>query len=264
MTVDTSAPLIVAAMPSEMRHALDVSVEPSRRRLGPWVRWSVRLDDQPATLLLTGIGMVNAGAALARALCDLTPSMVLNFGCAGAHRDDVHPGDVVIGTRYVHHRAVTILPDGGERHTGTPISPEDSSAFVDGFDADPELLELALAASSDWSPEPWCQPSRPDGRVAVHTGPLASADSWAQSTDLINWIHGQHATLCEDMEAAALGQVARMHGIPFLAIKDISNNEFHQQTDHGDYGGPSLQDVEHQVGKRAFELVRRILSCRES
>lgn len=259
MAVDRDAPLIVTAMPSELRHALDVVGETKRRKLGPWVRWSATLDGQPVNLLLTGIGMVNAGAALARALCDSTPAIVVNYGCAGAHRDDIHPGDVVIGDRYVHHRSVTVLPEGGERHSGTPISPEDSTVFVDRFDADPDLLALARSASTGWSPDPWGGQDASELNSSVRIGPIASADTWTQSTAHIERIHSEHGSLCEDMEAAALAQIATMHHVPFLAIKDISNNEFHAQTEHGEYGGPTLHEVEDQVGKRAFDFTRRIL-----
>lgn len=261
MEIDRSAPLVVGAMPSELRHPIEAGSQPARRQIGPWVHWCVTLGEQRVNLLLTGIGMVNAGAALARALCELQPEIVLNYGCSGAHRDDIHPGDVVIGTRYVHHRAVTILPEGGEQYSGTPIAPEDSSAFVDGFDADPDVLTLANAASDGWRPDPWKGPGGPQS-PSVHSGPIASADAWTQSLALINEIHERHGTLCEDMEAAALAQIASMHRVPFLAIKDISNNEFHSATDLGEYGGPTLQAVEQQVGKRAFELVRRILERR--
>jgi adenosylhomocysteine nucleosidase len=253
-----SGPLIVVAMPSEMRHALEAVDSAERESIGPWVRWSAELDGNPVTLLLSGIGMVNAGAALSRALCGLSPTFVINYGCAGAHRAEMHPGDVVIGTRYVHHRSVTLLPSGEEKYSGTPVAPEDSSCFLDGFEADSSLLALAEGAAEEWHPEPW--PGIHDDRLPmVHTGTLTSADAWTQATSIIERIHSEHGTFCEDMEAAALAQVCWMHQIPFLAIKDISNNEFHLATDHGGTGGPSLASVMNEVGGRAFDLVRRAL-----
>jgi hypothetical protein len=35
------------------------------------------------------------------------------------------------------------------------------------------------------------------------------------------------------MEAAAIAQVCGRHGVPFMTVKDISNNEFHALTDLG-------------------------------
>jgi adenosylhomocysteine nucleosidase len=260
MAIQPNAPLIVVAMPSELRHALEISSHAEREPLGPWVRWSAELDGSPVNYLLCGIGMVNAGAALSRALCDLSPRFVINYGCAGAHRAEMHPGDVVVGTRYVSHRAVTILPTGEEKHGGTPVSPEDSSHWITGFEADPELLADVTDIARNWRADSW--PVTRDRIPETHIGPLTSADTWTQATTLIEQIHAEHGTFCEDMEAAALAQICWMHNLPFLSIKDISNNEFHSATDHGDYGGPSLAAVEQEVGRRAFELVRRIIQKR--
>jgi 5'-methylthioadenosine/S-adenosylhomocysteine nucleosidase len=216
------------------------------------------IDGFPVNLLLSGIGMVNAGAAFGRALCDLRPTFVINYGCAGAHRPEMNPGDVVIGTRYVHHRSVTVLPTGEEKYGGIPIAPEDTSVFVDGFEADSVLLASARAAAMEWTPSPW-PGVESNEHPKVHAGPLTSGDAWTQATDLIARISSEHGTFCEDMEAAALAQIAAMHEIPFIAIKDISNNEFHMLTELGITGGPTLIDVQSEVGKRAFELTRRML-----
>lgn len=258
MTMHQNAPVIVVAMPNEMRQALDVVDSPERHEFGPWVRWSARLDNQPVNLLLSGVGMVNAGSSLARCLADLKPSCVLNYGCAGAHRADMNPGDVVIGTRYVHHRAVIITPTGEESPIGTAVSPEQASNFVESFEADPALLAAARSATLDWRPDRWPWAVNEDA-PAVHAGPLTSADTWTQQTSLLEDIHARHGTFCEDMEAAALAHISFMHDLPFLAIKDISNNEFHTATVHDSEGAPTLDDVAEEVGRRAFELLRRSL-----
>jgi adenosylhomocysteine nucleosidase len=256
--IHQNAPVFVVAMPSEIRHALDAVESLERHQMGPWVRWSALLDDQPVNLVLSGIGMVNAGASLARCLADLKPSCVLNFGCAGAHRAEMNPGDVVIGAQYVHHRAVIITPAGEETPIGTAVSPEESANFVDRFEADPALLAASRTASLDWRPDPWPW-ANTDAVPTIHSGPLTSADTWTQQTSLLESIHERHGTFCEDMEAAALAQIASMHDLPFLSIKDISNNEFHAATVHDVEGAPTLDDVAEEVGRRAFELMRRTL-----
>jgi 5'-methylthioadenosine/S-adenosylhomocysteine nucleosidase len=253
------SPLLIAAMPSEMRHALDAVSRADRHQLGPWVRWDATLDGRPVNLLLSGIGMVNAAAAVSRALAELSPVAMINFGCAGAHQASMEPGDVVVGTRYVHHRSVTILPSGEEKYGGMPVEPEDSTKFVHGFEADSNLLAGARSAAIGWTPDPW--PDTGDQkRTSIHAGPLTSADAWTQSTQIIEQINDEHGTFCEDMEAAAIAQIAAMLQIPFLGIKDISNNEFHKATGIGPNGGPSLEAVRDEVGRRAFELVRRTLA----
>ena len=62
-------------------------------------------------------------------------------------------------------------------------------------------------------------------------------------------MHQTHHTLCEEMESQAIASVCRTFGVPFLAIKDISNNELHDDT-------PSaLLDVSEELGYRASIVV---------
>jgi nucleoside phosphorylase len=58
------------------------------------------------------------------------------------------------------------------------------------------------------------------------------------------------------MEAAAIAQVCALHGVPFLTIKDLSNNEFHAQTD---IAGGFTDFPTEEVGKRAAALTHRLL-----
>jgi nucleoside phosphorylase len=123
------------------------------------------------------------------------------------------------------------------------------------FASDPDLLNLAETAASGWVPEPWPIRNSPRPPV-VRTGNVGSGDVWNQHVDRIDNLHQRHGTLCEDMEAAAVAQVAKMHGIPFLTIKDISNNEFLEVTDFGEHGAGILTA---ELGKRAAQLTRRVI-----
>jgi hypothetical protein len=53
------------------------------------------------------------------------------------------------------------------------------------------------------------------------------------------------------MEAAAIAHVAAIHGLPFLSVKDISNNEFHEATDLDAFTDFPIGEV----GKRAAALL---------
>ena len=58
------------------------------------------------------------------------------------------------------------------------------------------------------------------------------------------------------MEAAAIAQVCARHGVPFLSIKDISNNEFHAASD---LTGGFTDFPTAEVGKRAAMLTLRLV-----
>jgi nucleoside phosphorylase len=85
---------------------------------------------------------------------------------------------------------------------------------------------------------------------------VASADIWTQFHERIDNLHARHGSLCEDMEAAAIAQVCARHGVPFMTVKDISNNEFHALTDlEGDISVLSAEEI----GRRAADLLLRTI-----
>ena len=315
---------VVVVMEEELRHLLTrVTVE---REIDDGV-WHERHGEAGAAgvklvMIRCGIGTISAAAATERLIHVHRPRAVLNFGCAGAHRRDILPGDVVVGERVVHHSAVHVLAGGEEHYHGgaseiaadplllalareaaTDFVPEPwppefgwhmavpyrtptvhhaavhilasgdelfvgSSYDVGGermaaseLPADPALLALAREVTTGWAPEPWPRnlgwpPAVPYRNPAVHAGVVASADVWTQAHARLDLLHGRHRSLCEDMEAAAIAQICARHSVPFLSIKDISNNEYHAASNL-EGGFTDFPTVE--VGKRAAALTLRVL-----
>ena len=56
-------------------------------------------------------------------------------------------------------------------------------------------------------------------------GRIGSGDMWNQEYDKIMYNYEKYQLLCEDMECAAVCQIADKYKIPFISIKGISNNE---------------------------------------
>jgi nucleoside phosphorylase len=63
-----------------------------------------------------------------------------------------------------------------------------------------------------------------------------------------------HDSACEEMEAAAIALTCASHGVPFLAVKDISNNELLRVTTE-----EWSAETEGQLGRRAAALVLAVL-----
>src|SRR3712207_1843827 len=88
---------VVVAMESELQHLLQ-RVTPVREVAdGPWLDRFVNAEDVPLIVLCCGIGMVNAAAGTEHLIGRYELHAIFNYGCAGAHRRDVLPGDVIIG-----------------------------------------------------------------------------------------------------------------------------------------------------------------------
>ena len=226
--------------------------------------WVSALDGHTVVLALCGMGMMSAAAVAEAIIGHYRPSVVLNCGCTGAHRSDLLSGDLVVGARVVAYDSVRESADGITRYARMRYLHRDAQQKVEYLPAAPHLLESALraAASLEGRHEPWPRalgwpesvPHRPP-RVAV--GTVASADRWNRSRVTIEALTAQHGSLCEDMEAAAIALTCASHDVPFLAVKDIANNELIQPTS-------SSADIADeawlsQLGRRAAAFALEIM-----
>ncbi len=222
--------VIIVAMESERKH-LDTLMPGWKHVLTPI--WPT-LRSQDVVSITCGIGMVSAAAATEHAIGVYNPSMVLNFGCAGAHDSELFPGDIVIGDRLVHQGRMRFAPDGA-------IIPLEAGFHVPGetrqmteVRTDETLRQLAESVADSLAFAPWPQaarlPVQPNRPPVVTTGTVSSGDIWLQNAETINAVHQRTGSLCEDMEAASIAQVCALHGVPFLTVKDISNSELHEPT----------------------------------
>ncbi len=261
-TPDVAPIGVVVAMESELQHLLQ-RVTPAREVLdGPWLDRFVSAGDVPLIALCCGIGMVNAAAGTEHLIGRYAPRAILNFGCAGAHRRDILPGDVIIADGTIHHGAVHILASGEEFFPGKDYEVTGETVASTELATDPGLRDLAVAVAKGWTPEPWPQglnlpPEIEQRPPRTHVGRVASADIWTQFHERIDSLHARHGSLCEDMEAAAIAQICGRHGVPFMTVKDISNNEFHALTNlEGDISVLPAAEI----GRRAADLVLRTIA----
>lgn len=256
----------VIAMEVELNHLLAEGIVLDENRVGPWRDWRVSIGEQPIVATLAGIGMVNAAAATEHLISTYRPVAVVNSGCTGAHIAGLAPGDVVIGSEVVHHSALQVLASGEERHIGFSFETTGGGIVKSSsLAADPGLLALAVAAGKEaavpgWPAHlAWVAPE-PRRGVRVVTGAIASADVWTQQIERIELLHERHGSLCEDMEAAAVAQIAARYELPFLSVKDISNNERHAQTDLMQESIGFAPDFPlEEAGRRAAKLLAAVL-----
>ena len=89
------------------------------------------------------------------------------------------------------------------RRTGVRRSMQDP--HVQSWLADPALLQGAKAVAKQVTK----RRAAGSGRVIkCVAGAVGTTDTWRQSPQAIEQIHSEAATLCEEMEAAAVAQVA--------------------------------------------------------
>jgi adenosylhomocysteine nucleosidase len=182
------------------------------------LRQALPQSTEPLILEVSGMGMASAAAKTQAVIAQYAPRAVVNYGCAGAHRADLLLGDLVVATQvvaYEHLEVQTVASDGAL----LAAAHRAAEALLDRHEAWP--LELG-----------W-----PDGvphrSPRVNFGTVASADRWNRSACAIEALAARYDSLCEDMEAAAIGLVCAREKVAFIAVKDISNNELLRPTTSG-------------------------------
>ncbi len=252
---------LVVAMEAELVHTLTEYPPTTTDARDVWQFHHLKIAGHDVVAVKSAMGLINAAAATERLIAEYSPRILLNYGCSGAHRREIMPGDVVIGERVVHHSAMQVLKDGSERYAGFGYFVAGERMDAAELASDPDLVNLAKEVAATTAIEGWpgnlFWPRSTRRRdPVVHTGVVASADIWTQATDRLDILHGRHQSLCEDMEAAAIAQICALHGTRFLTIKDISNNEYLQASDLDGFTDFPVAEI----GKRAATLTAAVIA----
>ena len=217
--------VIQGAMPVETRELVDALADPVERQVQGWTFWTGTLDGAPVVVSKTQKGMTNAAAATALAIEHFRPRAIVNQGTAGGHDPALRVSDIVIGSAAVNIGAFKTGARGqgegsdfAQWHPMDLIRTEGSAAqdpnawVMRRFAADPGLFAAAISARDRYT----------TGRVVE--GVIGSSDVWNSELDRIQRMRDEYSTSVEEMETAAVAQVAGMSQVPFLGIRVLSNN----------------------------------------
>ncbi len=235
--MNSEARPVAIVVPTEWEFAPYRGLLPDLRALdgvGPWEAYEARAGEQTVVLIVSGAGPVNAGAATERLIAGFRPLAVLHGGSAGAHNPDLMPGDIVLGARYIIAAPDTVR----QARVARGLHPSLIRFRRHGIEvhlaeivAHPELLQRAellarqyAAGLGAWDASGW-PTDLPRREGTVVSGAIASADAWTVEPVELRRLHDEFGAECEDMESAYVAQVCAMHGLPFLAVRVISNND---------------------------------------
>lgn len=254
---------IVVAMEEELLpfRALLPTLRPAPMA-GPWEAWEGEAGGKPVVVAVSDCGPVNAAAALEALVARFDPGLVLSGGAAGAHDEELLPGDVVVGARY----RVLVPPAVQEeraRHglhlKGFRFRRDGVRHHADVLEAPPEVVARAVAAGEDELRRlgPWTGPGWPD-EVAARDGRLVagvvgSTDSWTRDATDLRALRAFYGSSCEDMESAFLAQLCAFRALPFVSVRCVSNNELRRPLAPSD--APAALAL---AGARSARIVARL------
>ena len=153
-------------------------------------------------LCVGGVGKVNAAMAACILCRDYAPELVLNLGVAGS-LDDAPAGTVVAADSCVQHDVDTTLAGDAAGFVSTVNVRSFPCSFSDEAAA---MLRLR--------------------GLPVRRGIVATGDWFARDYSRAEWIKREFGASVVDMEAGAAAQVCMRAGVPFLAVKTVSDHLF--------------------------------------
>jgi adenosylhomocysteine nucleosidase len=180
-----------------------------------------QLHGRAVVLALTGIGKVAAATTAAAVVERFGARQLLFTGVAGGVGAGVQVGDVVVARQFLQH--------------DMDVRPLFPRWQVPGYAAptlacDTAMSTALLAAAQDCVAQAaqWGEPLLAGHAPQAHAGLVASGDQFIVSAAVSGRITSElqaegHLPLAVEMEGAAIAQACADYGIPFAAVRTISD-----------------------------------------
>jgi adenosylhomocysteine nucleosidase len=164
------------------------------------------LSEEEVVLVKSGIGKVNAALCAQILIDNFEVDKVIFTGVAGAVREGLDVGDIVISLDTIQHDldACSLGYKLGEIPEMDKIR----------FKADEELVELAKEAG---------EKVMTAEDIKVVTGRVLSGDQFIADAEKVKWLYDSFAGDCAEMEGAAVGQACFLNDTPFVIIRSMSD-----------------------------------------
>ena len=198
-----------------------------------------------AVIFLSGISMVNAAMTTQMSLDHFNISHILFSGIAGGVNPDLNIGDVTIPAKWAQYQESLFARETAEgynlgwhqeiypgfgmmypqnvRVTHGRLDEVDSSETMFWFSVDPELLAVAEGI------EDLELLSEKDGAKLSYVPKLVvggngiSGMTFVDNASYRDWAFENFQADCLDMETAAVGHVAYVNDVPFIAFRSLSD-----------------------------------------
>jgi len=204
---------LLCAVDEECRLLMSTLRKTGTERIGNVYFMKGSIDGKPVVIVRTGIGKVNAAHAATLLAERFRPSCLISFGIGGAYPGTgCGIGDVIVAEREYYADEGVGNKDGFRdmRETGIPVLRKGSKAYYNEWPTDAKLLKKFRKIKHTF-PFKVCY-----GRfltVSTVTGTMRKGRLMRDSFQGI----------CENMEGAAIFQIARIYGIPSFEMRGVSN-----------------------------------------
>ena len=226
---------IVAAMHQELSAVLALMPDESRQVAAGREFWVGHLHGHEVVVVLSRIGKVAAATTAAVLVERFGVGQIVFTGVAGGLAPGVEVGHVVVADAFLQHDL-----------DASPIFPRHEVPLygTDRFATDRALADRLAAAVRQALPG-----------VALHRGLVASGDRFVATTAESRALQAAlPAALAVEMEGAAFAQVCHDCGVPFAAVRTISDRA--DDAAHGDF----TTFVREVASRHSAAIVRALLA----
>lgn len=204
--------LIQGALDIEIEYLIEKLQNKERRIIAEYEFYIGKINNLQIIISKTLIGTINSTTATTIGIILFKPDIVINQGIAGAHKEYIHIGDIIIGKYCCNINSYSMpTKDKGEGSNCmewelNKRAKEIKKANIDLVNSFYEFFQL-------------------NHNKSVYLGTLGSGDVFNREIDRINWINNIFNNLCEDMESIGVYTVCNNFSIPCIGVRIISNNE---------------------------------------
>jgi adenosylhomocysteine nucleosidase len=240
--------VVQGAVDTELQPLLAALEGKEQTQIAAWTFWRGHIGGRSVVVSRTEVGPMNASTATTLAIVNFHPRLIINQGTAGAADPDLRVFDIVVGEHTVDCGAFrSAHADAGAGVDFSRWSPMPHRLRLDGkariaferFPGDPGTMAAALALPN------------PRGRVVK--GTIGSAFEYNREVDRLIWMRKTYGVVSEDMESAFAAGTAAGFGVPFLAIRIISDSDYRASEFQPVAGEYCAAFVAELVGKLALE-----------
>ena len=216
--------------------------------------WLGELQGVPVVLALSRIGKVAAATTATALIAHFGVRQVVFTGVAGGLAAAVNVGDVIVATHFMQHDL-----------DASPLFPRYEVPLYGKarFDSDAQLTDLLyLAAGAALADSAQADQATDAGHpfpyARVHRGLMASGDRFVCGFEESRLLKDSlavagHEVLAVEMEGAAVAQVCLDYGVPFAAVRTVSDRA--DDSAHLDFPG-FLDEI---AGRYARDIIGKFL-----
>lgn len=236
---------LICAVQAEAGRLLDEIVVSSAVALGSKTVIEGTLYGQHVLLCAGGMGKVNAAHAATLLLTRFNPEAVLVFGVGGAYpASGAKVGDVALAKIEVAGDEGVLTREGFQdlEYMGIPLVKTAKSTLFSAYPASEPLVRRSLQLLTS---------QQGAGGLRIHAGTFVTLSTCTGTSERARELESRCHGLCENMEGAAVAQVAELHDVPWLEVRGISNVV--EDRDPGKWDIPRAAEAAQSAVRRILE-----------